>query len=870
MQADAAERYPEAGERRRRLSSGAAEKSDLCLTAAVLVAAIWLGGSGTAIPVRGMIVEVLSVLLLSWTLWRSAGHRWPRTAWVACGLVVIVPIIQLVPMPQALWIQLPGHQTAVAVAGFIGSDRAEALTLDSNATWRALLSLVVPAAMFLSVIRLSAPNRVRLLQVLVALALGSVVLGILQIASGSQQLYLFDDAVKGLPSGVFGNRNHHASFLVVAAIASMALAHLAPKTETVARFTCWGLAALFAAGVFATASRAGMALLALSALLLMAMMFRRHLGWKTMSVLAAVTACLAILVLKNDVVRTALSRFDMLADAGRYSIWQEALVAAQAYFPFGAGVGTFVNSYQAIEQLDLVGRTFVNRAHNDLLEILIESGLLGFGVVLALLVLFAIRAWAILTRRDREPYGTLGRAALLAILVLVLHSLGDYPLRSFAGMAVCAMFAGLLFRPLVTALHADKRIEEKSVEAVRSGARAPTLALAALLLVVPVAQAGLSDAALARGNPDLAATLWPGSADAATGQAEALFLVRDHDRAIGRASDALRISSQRSRALRTIGLASIAKGNDAIADTAFTLAARLGWRDTLIQRWVFERSLAKGDMVPAAQAGDAILRQGVQDPVVLRGFAAMVGTPAGRAALVDRLASKPAWAGSFLASLTPATAQEGVAYTQLMGALAANGLLPDGADVQAFFRNQIQAGHAAQVIESWRRLDPDARGDPTREIIDGGFDRFAAHGAGQGPFGWITRPTPAVILSSDARSDLSGDPVLTVKSYASRRSTVLAQMLALRPGRYRLDFDVRPGDGAQQSLHVVLECDPGRKRLFRPGDLPDGSDWTTVSVQFTVPQSGCPAQALRLISDVAPSDGATASFDSFRLAPADD
>ncbi|MEN3748105.1 O-antigen ligase family protein [Sphingomonas sp. HF-S3] len=870
MQADTAERDPDAGTRLPHRPPGSTERIDLHLAAGLLATAVLLGGSSGAIPARGTVIELLSVLVLAWTLWRSAGRRWPRTAWIACGLVLAIPVLQLVPIPEALWVQLPGHQTAVAIAGFVGNGQRPSITLDSNATWRALLSLVVPAAMFLSVIRLSGASRVLLLRVLVALALGSVVLGILQIASGSQHLYLFHDAVRGLPSGVFGNRNHQASFLVIAAVASMALAHLAPRSDMVSRISYCGLAALFAAGVFATASRAGMALLALSALLLLVMLFRRHFSWKVMTVLGLVVACVAILILKNEVVRDALSRFEMLADAGRYSIWREAFVTAEAYFPSGSGVGTFVNSYQAIEQLDLVGPAFVNRAHNDFLEMLIESGILGFGIVLALMVVFAVRAWSILTRRDREPDNTLGRSALLAILVLILHSLGDYPLRSFAGMAVCAMFAGMLFRPLVASARPDARAGDTPGGAIRSSVPASAIALAALLLAVPVAQAGLSDVAVARGNPELAATLWPGSADAATGRAEALLLKKDYDGAIASASDALRISSQRSRALRTIGLASIAKGNDEIGETAFALAARLGWRDALIQRWVFERSLAKGDMVPAAQAGDAMLRQGDQRAVVLRGFSTMIATPAGRAALVDRLASKPAWTGSFVASLDPATAQEGIAYTQFMTELAADGLLPDGAEVQAFFRNQISAGHVAQVVETWRRLNPDAKGDPTREIIDGSFDRFGSDGAGNGPFGWTVRATPAIILTTDMRSDLSGDPVLTVKSYASRRSTVVAQMLALRPGRYRLDFDVRPGDGAQQSLRVVLECDPSRKRLFRPGELPAGPDWTTVSVRFAIPDSGCAAQALRVVSEVAPSDGAAASFDSFRLSPATD
>jgi O-antigen ligase len=90
--------------------------------------------------------------------------------------------------------------------------------------------------------------------------------------------------------------------------------------------------------------------------------------------------------------------------------------------------------------------TYVNHAHNDWLELLVETGLLGAAVMIAFLLWFArlaLRAW----RRHNTTGGPGVRAASVVILLLLGHSLVDYPLRSPAMMCVFALACGLMLAP---------------------------------------------------------------------------------------------------------------------------------------------------------------------------------------------------------------------------------------------------------------------------------------------------------------------------------------------------------------------------------------------------------------------------------------
>jgi putative inorganic carbon (hco3(-)) transporter len=130
-----------------------------------------------------------------------------------------------------------------------------------------------------------------------------------------------------------------------------------------------------------------------------------------------------------------ISRHDFLITGSR-------IVADFA--PLGSGLGTFKDIYRWYEDPAIVGTIFVNHAHNDLLELLIETGLVGLvalGLFLAWFVPAGVRVWSVRTA------GPIAQAASVVIGVELLHSLVDYPLRTAAMSAMMALCCVLLVRP---------------------------------------------------------------------------------------------------------------------------------------------------------------------------------------------------------------------------------------------------------------------------------------------------------------------------------------------------------------------------------------------------------------------------------------
>jgi hypothetical protein len=146
-----------------------------------------------------------------------------------------------------------------------------------------------------------------------------------------------------------------------------------------------------------------------------------------------------------------LDRFalDPLADQ-RIALARNTWRAAVEHLPFGSGVGTFVPVYASYEPLgDVRQQTFVNRAHNDILELSLESGMLGLALLAAAIAWLAWGAWLAWRRADprmRPIDVALPRAASVIVGLLLLHSFVDYPLRTMALMSLFA-FAGALLVP---------------------------------------------------------------------------------------------------------------------------------------------------------------------------------------------------------------------------------------------------------------------------------------------------------------------------------------------------------------------------------------------------------------------------------------
>jgi len=117
--------------------------------------------------------------------------------------------------------------------------------------------------------------------------------------------------------------------------------------------------------------------------------------------------------------------------------WQ----ASGHYLPVGSGSGSFQSVYRLQEPLSSVTTTFMNHAHSDWLELMLETGLVGAVLAALLLTWWVARVRA--TWRA-EPPDRFAQAAAIASAAMLLHSVVDYPLRTAALSAVFAMCIALL------------------------------------------------------------------------------------------------------------------------------------------------------------------------------------------------------------------------------------------------------------------------------------------------------------------------------------------------------------------------------------------------------------------------------------------
>jgi O-antigen ligase len=112
--------------------------------------------------------------------------------------------------------------------------------------------------------------------------------------------------------------------------------------------------------------------------------------------------------------------------------------------PFlGWGLGTFPIVYPQFRSF--YTSFFVNQAHNDYLQLIVETGIAGFAIALWFLVLAFRRAWAKLENWTETINGTLTVAALLGCIGILVHSFLDFNLQIPANAALfyvlCAIAA---------------------------------------------------------------------------------------------------------------------------------------------------------------------------------------------------------------------------------------------------------------------------------------------------------------------------------------------------------------------------------------------------------------------------------------------
>lgn len=459
---------------------------------AYFAACLTLGGGTRNGFLSDVVLQVLAVPLVLWAGWRlldvprEAGGRRARGALLACLIVAALPIAQLVPLPPELWRSLPGRTDLVDTLTAAGLEVGWLpLSVVPGGTWLSALAVLPPMAVLLSVLQLDYAERRRLLLVFLIVGVLGAVLGLVQLAQGQAspwRFYAFTNPTETV--GFFANRNHHAALLncLLPITAAWMLAALSKAMRTGAiwsrRATPHVTAAIIAtltllvaiAAQLLARSRAGLGLMpfALAGALVIAYAVpsgtadprpeaRRSGVLRVFNWLLLIVVGLALSLAAQSAFDGIRGRLlaDLQAD-GRIPLARNTFDAAMAYMPFGSGMGTFVQIYQSFESAaDGFTFSFVNRAHNDFLELWLETGLLGLVGMFLFLAWFAragVRVWRRGLPGARHEDNLLGYAAALVLLLLLAHSAVDYPLRTTALLAVFASAVAMMVEPVAKSL----------------------------------------------------------------------------------------------------------------------------------------------------------------------------------------------------------------------------------------------------------------------------------------------------------------------------------------------------------------------------------------------------------------------------------
>jgi O-antigen ligase len=249
--------------------------------------------------------------------------------------------------------------------------------------------------------------------------------------------------------GPYVNHNHYAGLMEmltpIPLVAALTSAVQGPR-KTFAAVA----AGIMSVTIFLSGSRGGILAFAVQMAVLAAILIRRRKS-RTMAVTLGIFLVLVLGLLAwlgggqlNQ--RLASIRTETrteLSGGTRMDINRDALKMFELKPVLGWGLGVFPTVYP--QYRSFYTNFFVNQAHDDYVQLLVEMGGLGFAIMLGFLAIVFYRAIPKTKEWWRDPNGAVALAALLGIIGILVHSFVDFNLQIPANAALfyvlCAVAA---------------------------------------------------------------------------------------------------------------------------------------------------------------------------------------------------------------------------------------------------------------------------------------------------------------------------------------------------------------------------------------------------------------------------------------------
>jgi len=408
----------------------------------------FLGGGGSRPDIQSLLyLRPLAILCVA-ALLIIPGRidcRSVQTPLLMLAAFALIMATQLIPLPAGIWMQLPGHERFAEAAEAAGIAQPwRPLSISPDLTLNSIAALAVPLVGFVAAATISGQRFYKLLPVLIGASLLSALLAIIQLAQGPESsFYLYRITNAGAGVGFFANRNHQAIFMALTfpMLALWAAVGPRPKNKLFRLWIAFIISLLLIATILVSGSRAGLALgaaglafayfqlrgLGLAPFVSVGGVWYKPLRWAFWIAGISLVAAAALLsraaalerIISTNLGEARARDLPLLIDIG------------SDFYPLGSGIGTFDPLFRIYERHSDLEPEYLNHAHNDLLELWITGGLPALLLLGGFILWWARSSWNAFRPSDsfslRRGFGRLGA---IFILLLLLGSLVDYPVRT--------------------------------------------------------------------------------------------------------------------------------------------------------------------------------------------------------------------------------------------------------------------------------------------------------------------------------------------------------------------------------------------------------------------------------------------------------
>lgn len=428
---------------------------------------------GSVEPWARLILQLQAFLLfILWLLWSMYSDTNPNLNiknYLPLLTFVLICLFQIIPLPEFILATLSKNsfeiweknQTILASIGFASESSMFTISLYPHATWEETLLLLSYIAFGFVVSRIfTTDGQIKTLLIPV------FGVSIFEAAYGIYQ-YLVNSSIgtaTGFATGTFVNHNHFAGFLEMSIPLALGyvlylgewrdkkskpfIKDLVSSDNFQKQILILFLLAMMLLVIFLSGSRMGI----FSTLLSLVFFYLAYSGFRKSGVKKAwmIFFVLAVALIYGLWIGlySVFERFlKVEVDAPvRTLVWKDMLSIIKDFPLFGTGFGTFSYVYPLYKKY-MEAPLVYTYAHNDYLQLIIETGILGFFSIATALTLFLfsrVRNLGRFSQKENNFRFFLSLGALSGIVSSLIHNLADFNLHIPSNALYFAFLIGFL------------------------------------------------------------------------------------------------------------------------------------------------------------------------------------------------------------------------------------------------------------------------------------------------------------------------------------------------------------------------------------------------------------------------------------------